>query len=42
VLLDRVARRGDAFAMPPLGSTRPDPLLIAQLRQWIEALPAPR
>lgn len=42
VLLDRVARRGDPFAMPPLGSGRADPVLIAQLRLWIEGLPAPR
>ncbi|HLQ36891.1 MAG TPA: hypothetical protein VK348_03755, partial [Planctomycetota bacterium] len=42
VLLDRVARRGDPFAMPPLASGRADPVLLAQLRLWIEALPDPR
>ena len=42
VLLDRVSRRRDPFAMPPVGSTRVDPALTPQLRQWIEALPAAR
>ncbi len=42
VLLDRVSRRRDPFAMPPVGSTRVDPALTTQLRQWIDALPAGR
>ena len=42
VLLDRVSRRSDPFAMPPLGSSRLDPALVAQLRQWIEGLPTLR
>lgn len=42
VLLDRVSRRGDPFAMPPIGSARLDPDFVAALRQWIECLPAAR
>jgi mono/diheme cytochrome c family protein len=42
VLLDRVSRRGDPFAMPPLGSGRVDAALVAQLRRWIEELPVGR
>jgi hypothetical protein len=40
VLLDRVTRRGDPFAMPPIGSGRLDPVFTAQLRLWIEGLAA--
>jgi len=42
VLLDRVVRRGDTFAMPPLASGRLDPDLVATLREWIGTLPAAR
>ena len=38
VLLERLGRRGDAAAMPPLASALPDTEGEALIRSWIEGL----